>query len=153
MSLLSYGIEWTASKEFRIGSYKLIYDQSSSYTRSTTDEPRFNGDAAVNNQLSYVPKWKYSGSVSIQKGKVRASFFGNWISERFSTEQNDLRDPEPAYFLVDASLGYSTSMNKTEVAINLQINNVFDKEYEVVRLYPQPLRNLLFTLTIKQKTN
>lgn len=153
LSLLSYGIEWTASKKIRIASYKLIYDQFISYTRSTIDEPRFSGDAAVNDQLPYVPKWKYSGSVSLQKGNARASFFGNWVSERFSTEQNDLRDPEPAYFLVDASLGYSTSINKTEVAINLQINNIFDEEYEVVRLYPQPLRNFLITLTIKQKTN
>lgn len=153
LSLLSYGIEWSASKELRIGSYSLIYDQFSSYTRSTINEPRFNGDAAVNDQLPYVPKWKYSGSVTVKKENIRASLFGNWVSERFSTEQNDLRDPEPAYFLVDASLGYSKSIHKTEVALNIQINNIFDEEYEVVRLYPQPLRNFLITLTIKQKTN
>lgn len=153
LSLLSYGVEWIASKEFEIGSYNLSYSQSTSYTRSTIDEPRFNGDAAVNDQLPYVPKWKYSGSVSLQKEQFRASVFGNWVSERFSTEQNELRNPEPEYFVLDASISYSRSIKKSEIGLSVQLNNVLNERYEVVRLYPQPLRNFLITLTIKHKTN
>jgi len=33
----------------------------------------------------------------------------------------------------------------------VQVNNILDEQYEVVRLYPQPLRNFLITLTIKHK--
>lgn len=153
LSLLSYGVEWSASKDFSVGTYKINYTHSSSYTRSTIDEPRFYGDAAVNNQLPYVPKWKYSGSLSFEKKKIRASVYGNWVSERFSTEQNNLRDPEPSYFVMDASVDYSKSFNKTTLSIGVQLNNILDEQYEVVRLYPQPLRNFLITLTIKQKTN
>ena len=100
-----------------------------------------------------MPKWKYSGSFSIQKGNISTSIYGNWVSERFSTEQNDLRNPEPAYFIMNASISYSKLFNKTEVGLSLQVNNLFNEPYEVVRLYPQPLRNFLITLTIKQKTN
>tara|TARA_R110002124_G_scaffold257722_4_gene423422 strand:- start:5511 stop:7406 length:1896 start_codon:yes stop_codon:yes gene_type:complete len=153
LSLLSYGVEWTASKDFQIGAYKINYTQSSGYTRSTIDEPRFDGDAAVNNQLPYVPKWKYSGSLSFEKQNIRASLYGNWVSERFSTEQNNLRNPEPSYFVLDASVGYSKTINQTIISLGFQVNNVLDEQYEVVRLYPQPLRNFLITLTIKQKTN
>ncbi|MEO9886317.1 MAG: TonB-dependent receptor plug domain-containing protein [Balneola sp.] len=153
LSLLSYGVEWKASKSFELDSFGINYFQSTSYTRSTIDEARFTGDAAVNNQLPYVPKWKYSGSFSIQKGNISTSIYGNWVSERFSTEQNDLRNPEPAYFIMNASISYSKLFNKTEVGLSLQVNNLFNEPYEVVRLYPQPLRNFLITLTIKQKTN
>jgi iron complex outermembrane receptor protein len=151
LSLLSYGVEWTSSKSFQFGDYKFSYSQSSSYTRSTIDEARFQGDAAVNNQLPYVPKWKYSGNLSIDKGSLNTSLFGNWVSERFSTEQNELRDAEPSYFVMDASISYSRSFNKTELGLSVQVNNLFNEEYEVVRLYPQPLRNFLITFTIKQK--
>lgn len=153
LSLLSYGVEWTSSKNIELGSYKLSISQNSSFTRSTIDEPRFDGDAAVNNQLPYVPRWKSSGAISVEKSKFRGSLFGNWVGERFSTEQNNLRNPEPSYFIIDASLSYLLSINSTEMKLNLQVNNVLNEEYEVVRLYPQPLRNFLITLTIKQKTN
>ena len=100
-----------------------------------------------------MPKWKYSGALSLQKGKLYASLYGNWVSERFSTEQNGLRNPEPDYFVMDASVSYSKLFNKTNVGLSLQLNNLFSEQYEVVRLYPQPLRNFLITLTIKQNTN
>lgn len=153
LSLLSYGVEWTASKSLRLDAFDLSYSQSTSYTRATIDEARFSGDAAVNNQLPYVPKWKYSGALSFQKGSLVTSVYGNWVSQRYSTEQNDVRNPEPAYFVMDASLSYSKLFHKTTVSLGLQLNNLFNEQYEVVRLYPQPLRNFLFTLTIKQKTN
>jgi len=153
LSLLSYGVEWSASKNMKLGSYEINYTQTSSFTRSTINEARFLGDAAVNGQLPYVPKWKSSGSLTVQKRKLKASLFGNWVGERFSTEQNELRNAEPEYFLIDASIGYSVPVKKTELTLNLQVNNIFNEEYETVRLYPQPLRNFLFTLTIKQKSN
>ena len=118
LSLLSYGVEWTASKDFQIGAYKINYTQS-----------------------------------SFEKQNIRASLYGNWVSERFSTEQNNLRNPEPSYFVLDASVGYSKTINQTIISLGFQVNNVLDEQYEVVRLYPQPLRNFLITLTIKQKTN
>jgi outer membrane receptor protein involved in Fe transport len=153
LSLLSYGVEWTSSKHIELGSYKLNLSHNSSFTRSTIDEPRFSGDAAVNDQLPYVPKWKSSGAISVEKGKFGGSVFGKWVGERFSTEQNNLRNPEPSYFVLDASISYWASINNTEMKLNLQINNILNQEYEVVRLYPQPLRKFLITLTIKQKTN
>ena len=151
LSLLSYGIEWKASKSLELASVKINYFQSASYTRSSIDEPRFNGDAAVDNQLPNVPKWKYSGSISASKGRFASSFNGNWVSERYSTEQNDLRNPEPGYFVLDASVSYSRSFEKTSIGLNFQLNNMLNERYEVVRLYPQPLRNFLITLTIKHK--
>lgn len=153
LSLLSYGVEWSSSKRIELGSYKLDLSQNSSFTRSMIDESRFNGDAAVNNQLPYVPKWKSSGAISVEKSSFRVAFFGNWVGERFSTEQNNLRNPEPSYFIIDASLSYWIPIKNTEMKLNLQVNNILNEEYEVVRLYPQPLRNFLITLTIKQKTN
>ncbi|MBR9916845.1 TonB-dependent receptor [bacterium] len=153
LSLLSYGVEWTAFKEFEVGTYKLSYSQSSSYTRSTIDEARFEGDAAVGDQLPYVPKWKYSGSFSVSRGEFRTSLYGNWVSERYSTEQNDIRDPEPSYFVLDASINYSKTIRKTQLDLSMQVNNILDEQYEVVRLYPQPLRNFLITLTIKHKND
>jgi iron complex outermembrane receptor protein len=151
LSLLSYGIEWKASKSLELASVKINYFQSGSYTRSSIDEPRFNGDAAVDNQLPNVPKWKYSGSISARKGRFASSFNGNWVSERYSTEQNDLRNPEPGYFVLDTSVSYSRSFEKTSIGLNFQLNNILNERYEVVRLYPQPLRNFLITLTIKHK--
>ncbi|HAH51740.1 MAG TPA: hypothetical protein DCL80_10955 [Balneola sp.] len=152
LSLLSYGVEWKASKSLKIGSFYLNYFQSTSYTRSMIDKARFNDDAAVGNQLPNVPKWKYSGSISASKGKLSSSLHGNFVSERYSTEQNSLRDPEPAYFVLDASINYSKTVQETVVNLSLQVNNILDEHYEVVRLYPQPLRNFLITLTIKHRT-
>ncbi len=152
LSLLSYGLEWTASKSMKVGMANASYNHSASYTRATIDETRFAGDAAVNNQLPYVPRWKYSGAITVQKNNLTGSLSGSWVSERYSTEQNNLRNPEPPYVVLDASFGYSKSINKTEFNLSIQVNNVLDKQYEIIRLYPQPLRNFLITITIKQKT-
>ncbi|XWN37868.1 MAG: TonB-dependent receptor plug domain-containing protein [Balneola sp.] len=153
LSLLSYGVEWSAYKKVEIGAYTVSYSQSSSYTRSTIDKERFDGDAAVGDQLPYVPEWKYSGAIFVSRDGWSSSLSGNWVSERYSTEQNELRDPEPAYFVLDGSINYSKSFKKTSLSLNVQVNNIFDERYEVVRLYPQPLRNFLITLTIKHKNS
>lgn len=149
LSLLSYGAEWSASKSFRFGNFITRYSHSASYTRATIDKSRFVGDQAVNNQLPYVPKWKYSGTIATSIQNFTMLFASRWVSERFSTEQNNVRNPEPAYFINDASVSYNVDFNNTFVQFQLNVNNLFNQQYEIVRLYPQPLRNFLFSIIIK----
>lgn len=150
LSLLSYGLEWNANKAVIFGKLTTRYAHNISYTRATIDKARFDGDQAVNNQLPYVPKWKYSASVSSEYQNFKMTFANRWVGSRFSTEQNNLLNPEPAYVASDVSASYVIKIQETDVQLLLNIGNVFNQQYEVVRLFPQPLRNLLFTINIKR---
>ncbi len=148
LSILSYGAEWAGSKMLDLGSSKLNLSNALSYSRSTIDESRFQGDQAVGDQLPYVPEWKYSATLSYSFRDFSFNVFSRWVSERFSTEQNELVAPQPAYSVTDVALSYKIGFQSARIITQLRINNLFDKRYEIVRLYPQPLRNFLLTTTI-----
>ncbi|MFW6327525.1 MAG: TonB-dependent receptor, partial [Bacteroidota bacterium] len=69
---------------------------------------------------------------------------GNYTGERFYDYKSILQ----AYTLFDTSLGYKLDIYGVNAELSFKINNITNKEYQVVAWYAMPPRNYLVSLSI-----
>lgn len=124
----------------RIGESKLggrfFYTHVQS-TLSTDDE--YN-----DRQMIYTPEHKVNGVISYTRQSYYATLAGRYTGERFYDHQSVL----DSYTLFDASLGYQRDVYGISADLSLKINNVTNREYQVVAWYAMPPRNYRISLSI-----
>ena len=104
---------------------------------------------AYNTQLPYTPA--HSGSVNFSVDYKNTTFSYNFIGSSLRYRQGDII-PENAlnpWSSNDFSLAYNY---KTDHKIILEANNIFNKQYEIIKYYPMPKFNYRITFTTKIKT-
>lgn len=134
----------------KILSLQASYTTSSS--RRTSSE--YPGDPTVNAQLIYVPQEMFTLSANstidldaaIVKelgGLVSYSFVGY----RYYTEDNTAY--LPAHRLVNVSIRSRFTIDKLAMLGKLEVNNLFNEQYQVMLGYPMPLRSFRVTFGIE----
>jgi len=146
--LTSRGIELSTKSTVGFGNdFNVTLNQSATFTKTEITEPRFSGDAAPGNQLRYVPKWKYKGSLQTSYKFISALANYQWVSRRYFTDTESVASSLDPYQKVDLALRASQQLFGLTVSGNLQLNNLLNADYEVIQWYAQPRRNFQFTLT------
>lgn len=148
--IISRGAEWTGQASVRFAKWNASSRHSLSYTRAYIPKARFAGDQAVGRQLPYVPEFKYSGLIQVSHSGFGMMINGEFVDERFTSEQAGSAAIAEAYLVFDASFTYQKLINKTEISLSATVSNLFNEAYHVVRFYPMPLRNFLLNLTLIQ---
>lgn len=95
-------------------------------------------------QISYIP-W-HSGS-AIVSGEFRQwdlSYSFIYAGERYTESANILRNKVLAWHTHDISLGRSFKLQGNDFKITMEVNNLFNQQYEVVKRYPMPGTNFKF---------
>ena len=75
-------------------------------------------------------------------GKRDSSY---WDPTTFSVKESVL----PSNLIVDAKISKNFVIKGQEINLNLKVNNLFDKEYEVIEKYPMPEQNYMLSTEIK----
>jgi iron complex outermembrane receptor protein len=104
-------------------------------------------DRSKGKQLPYTPEHKIQSMFSVEKGVFSSFLNTQWVGERFvATDNASKLDP---YQLWDVGANYRWSLGK-KISGNLgaQINNLFNTEYQILRLRAMPGRNYQFNLNI-----
>lgn len=134
-----FGADWALNSRF---SY--TYQKAQDFT-DPTDEDSYGG------QIPYVP-W-HSGSVilngSYKSWELNYSFI--YTGERYNSTAN-LADNDSyvlPWYTSDLSLAKSLTLNKLPLKVTLEVNNLFNQQYEVVRNYPMPGTHFKLILNIK----
>ena len=144
----SKGIEVSTESWFNLqNEVQFFYKQSGSLTRTEITEPRFEGDAGVGHQMRYVPQWMYKSSLQVTRGFLSALVYYRWVSRRYVTDTEDISNSLDPYHKIDAALQAHRTWQGITFTGNLQVNNIFNADYEVIQWYAMPRRNFQFTLT------
>lgn len=151
------GIDFTSDVSFDFGqgwnlSGRLTYtwQKALDYT-----DPSDNLDEAgtYRSQIAYIPV--HSGSATGNLTWKRWSLNYSWIyiGERWHNSSNIPANYEQPWYTHDLSLYWQTPLPVKfgALRIGLEVNNIFDQQYEVIRNYPMPGRNfkLILTYTFK----
>jgi len=98
-------------------------------------------------QLPYVPKHKIRSQGNLQNGPYKFYIQQQWTSERFVTTDNQsLLTP---YSLWDTGLTYEFEWNgKLKGNLGFHAYNIFNTDYQVVRLRSMPGRNFQFNINV-----
>ncbi|SDG81213.1 TonB-dependent receptor plug domain-containing protein [Halanaerobium congolense] len=99
-------------------------------------------------QLIDMPYHKLNLDVHYKMDKTKISMLNRFVGER-----NDVQNTPPykvvkssSYFVSDLRISNNLTKN---IRLSLEINNLFDKEYEVINDYPMPGRNFMVNLSTK----
>ncbi len=134
---------WQISKDLQIGT-RITYTYEKAQDLSLSKDSKYYGG-----QLPYIP-WN-SGSV-ILDGAYRNwdwSYSYIYTGNRYTNSANIAANKENPYKTSDMSISHKFIWKKTNFKLTAEVNNLFNQQYEVVRCYPMPGRNMKIILNIR----
>lgn len=139
------GVEATARTQWRVAS--LIHLDTGLNATYTQTRNRSTPDASSYNQpLRYVPTAMVKPHATITMGPVEASATTRYVGRRYTT--SDGSQSQPPYLTTDAQLRIRQTYDDITLAIQLEINNLFDAEYTVLNNQPMPPQHAHLALYI-----
>ena len=133
------GVDITAGATVCItGNHSLSGALSYSYQRVA---PRTDPSAAdYNKQVAYTPEHSGSLSVTYENPWVNCVVHGTGVSERYGTKSNQPISRLKGYTEWGLGLFRKLQVGKCLLTFRVDLNNVFDTQYEIVSRYPMPGR-------------
>lgn len=125
------GIESSATLTCKAGNLVSVLKAGYSFTRAT-----WSRESAK--QLIYVPQNMANGSLRVRYGMFYSAWLTNVTGLRFTTEDNT--DYLPAYTISSLSLGIERSTVWGKLDLSLDVDNIFNANYENIAFYPLPGR-------------
>jgi iron complex outermembrane receptor protein len=143
----SRGVEITGEQSVNINMITLLFGESYTYSKSTNEKQLSYLDASYKKQLIYTPLHRLTVRTGAYYEGFNLTLKGNYTSEVYSTKDN--LQSLPGYFILDMILS-KTFMPDTRCPVTLQmnVNNILNKEYQVIPYRPMPGINGLLTVRV-----
>ena len=142
------GLEIQSSGHIKIGKYILANNVSYTYLRSEEIEYySSNSSESGSNQLPYTPFQKATLGASLKRNQIEFRYNQSFTSRVFIDASNEYFMPN--YSLIDLHLIWTKKLkNKFDFQLSLTLQNLLDKEYQVIAFRPQAGRLLSLNLTL-----
>lgn len=142
------GIEFWSKVHFSIKKHQFITEGSGFYGESILTKERFPGDDAYRKQLIYQPLYRWSVHISWNY----QNFFLQYqqIGNSFVYYTTDNSEWLPDFYLGNLIGTYSFRLfHHHEIHWSLQIKNVWNEEYQIIKNRPMPGRHFLMGIQWK----
>ena len=110
------------------------------YTYQKAQDFTRQGDITYGGQISYVPL--HSGSVigSVRWNGLSFHYSFIYVGERYHTSANIPANYEQPWYTHDMKIGklWNITSKKFQIDTAIEINNLFNQQYEVILNYPMP---------------
>ena len=140
-TMLNYGKVFVAGAElntfwqYRITSrYILRLNGNVTYQKAIdrTDP----GNKTYNHQIPYTPLWSGSASLSLQTPWITVTYALIGCDKRYSLSQNIPANEVPSYVDQSITLSHDFNIRKSTLGLKLELLNIANKHYEIIRNYP-----------------
>lgn len=145
----SQGLEFFGKTFFHYRNHQWILEFSGFYGHSILKQERFPNDEAYLKQLIYQPKYRWNAQFSWNYKNLFLQYQQIWNSYVFYTTDNS--EWLPDFFIGNFVSSYQFYYKKHEISTNLQLKNLWNLEYQVMKNRPMPGRNFLFGIQWKWK--
>ncbi len=105
-------------------------------------------DSYYGDQIPYIPlhSGSVAGRLSWRGWDLNYSFI--YTGERYNAQENIPQNYEQPWYTHDASLVWNFPLKSVKCRVVLEVNNIFNQDYEVILNYPMPGRNYKVTLKV-----
>jgi outer membrane cobalamin receptor len=100
-------------------------------------------------QIPYAPKHTMAVNAGVDYKQLGIYYNQILSSSRYYSGQNLPENLVPGYSVSDASAVYNFQVNAKPVTASIEVNNIFNTNYAVIRSFPLPGRSYRLTLQIK----
>lgn len=140
-----WGLDLTVQCEFSLpGGVSLNARGSYTFQRAMDySDPHDNigPEGTYKGQIAYIPR--HSGSATLQGAwrglQLNYSFI--YVGERYHNSSNIPVNYEQPWYTSDLALSYRFLVGKSAFKASVEVNNLFNQQYEVILNYPMPGRN------------
>ncbi|MGN1246436.1 MAG: TonB-dependent receptor [Muribaculaceae bacterium] len=147
-----WGADVTAQANLRLPG-DVYVDASLAYTfQSARDfsDPTDVADEAgtYKGQIAYIPRHSGSAVVHAAWRSIDLNYSFIYVGERYDNSSNIRANYVQPWYTHDLSAGYTWHTGGVKMKVQVEVNNLFNQQYEVIRNYPMPGRNYKLTLSV-----
>lgn len=111
-------------------------------------------DIYYGHQIPYIPRHSGSVVIGLDWQSKRGDHYGLnysfiYVGERYSQQENIIYNYVQPWYTHDLSLYGEWEIKPVWLKTNLEINNLFGQDYEVIQNYPMPKQNVRCTIALK----
>ena len=140
--VLSRGVEFGLIGSF----FKNVLSGSLSYTLMQTEDR--SGGITDEHLIPYSPQELFNGIITFRQWGVGLTASWEYVSHRHTLSFNTPESALPHYVVVNLGLAKKVQLGRFETTCRLNLSNLFDEPYQVVRNYPMPGRSLRVEFSI-----
>ncbi len=147
LEVWSRGMETKSELIFKLNSLKLKTSVLTNYVVSTNEKSISENDNSIDKQLIYVPMYSGHGKFSAEYKGFLFSCSQNYTGYRYtSTDNYEYIEP---FMLTNLYASQKIQFNNFSLNFFVQINNLFNKNYQVLRYRAMPARNYQAGISIQ----
>ena len=120
---------------------RLTYTYQKAQDFTDPESPWYGG------QIPYIPWHSGSFVAGIDYGRWHLNYSFIYTGERYESVANIPENHAQPWYTSDLSLARSFALGKHELRGTLEVNNIFNQQYEVVQCYPMPGTNFRLILS------
>ena len=129
------GSEFNARIQYRWAKqYSLFFNGNCTFQRAV-DRTNPNGKT-YKHQIPYTPKWSGSANVSVQMPWLTVSYSVILCGKRYALGQNIPANEVEGYVDHSITFGHEVNIKDSKIGFKLELLNLADKNYEVIKNYP-----------------
>lgn len=117
------------------------------YTYQQARDVTDSNSSYYGHQIPYTPWHSGSASAQLTKGECEISYSFIYTGQRYCQPENIAYNHLQPWYTSDLCLAWRHCRGSQTYRLSLQVNNLFDQQYDVIINYPMPGRNYNLTLT------
>ncbi|MEI6754287.1 MAG: TonB-dependent receptor [Paludibacter sp.] len=102
-----------------------------------------------NNQIPYTPRVSGSEKIGVETPWINVSYSLLWSGKRYAVNQNYAENMLPVYSDHSISVNRDFKTKHYLIHANVEVLNLLDSNYEIIRWFPMPGRSFRATVSLK----
>jgi len=139
----TYGLESRINVEYEAGRWNVINRFHYTLTRARMKD---NAESPESTAF-YIPQHKFMWDMGINYQKYSLNYTHNYYSKRYYDRSNALAP----YQIGNLRIAVNQPFNVQEINVACTVNNIWNKEYQIMAWYAMPLRTYELSLTYNFK--
>jgi vitamin B12 transporter len=140
------GVDVALQTDWMIG--KVGLNIRANYTYQKAQDKTDKTDPYYGGQIPYIPWHSGSAIVSMNYKEWDANYSFIYTGKRYEASANIPENYEKPWYTSDFSLSRSFQLKRCVLRATVEVNNIFNQQYEVVQCYPMPGTNFKIKLNI-----
>jgi outer membrane cobalamin receptor len=135
----STGAETSVTLDYSFRSFNVSMKAGYSFTKATKGGSKAENDNSIGKQLMYIPENQANALLKIGYKNIYSTWLANFNGKRFISVDNTKY--LPGYFINNLVTGIKFTIKDSSIDLNLNIDNVFNIDYQSIAYYPLPGRS------------
>lgn len=146
MNVWSRGTETHTSLKYNIKNWSFSWNIATNYVLSTNQKTISENDESLGKQLIYTPIYSGNTELNISYKKIQISYIQSYTGYTYtSTDHSNYLSP---YHIANIFIAYDNQYKSFKLNSFLQINNIWNNEYQVIQNRAMPGINFNLGTTI-----